>query len=721
MTSVLWIRPICAVTGGSKRLYSTNTQTIGDQIIESIKKLSAVKISQPAPNGFKDSTKASQGEPRRLVDLSDVDVKGRLDLLALDKQLSQRLELSVINPKSSEYLREVRNIGSLVLGGIVPMYLSLMSTSHGCNPEDSKSLRRIKDELSRLPVGSNNDLNLQLKGHHIVGINWLQNPYECLKSVLSCIKDIRNDPLEIPNDLTLLGPLELPKHLCFEVDCRYLYYNESEFQLPSVKQTSPELQKLLVNSSIVPKEYKDVKRALESFAMLGNAIYKSLVRRAILNRGSENYLHLYYVFTGDNYLQFLLENIPIYNGVFPKSIINSLTKVNANDLYYRQFGQYFAVIFLANPKAIQSWVDKHVGNYIDIFNNLSEQELNEFLKSFKIFLNSQLTQIDLFRLTRMDKAARNIKVTHQEVFNPEMLLEITKDYLSFVCYKFGMIENLQMFNKQKSLILSTVENPVHKQLLLSMGSYIQQHPSSEYQRFFVHFVSNIAGKPYKQFRPHNLELSKLPVGDVSIDPLITLALVNFNVSKSYFRHLSIENPLKLSDYLKKLSLIGYSYYRFIVNQQLYGSVSNETVLKLKQVFLLKVFKTYVMDNSNLLRAPPLRDNDYNRYLMARMENKYLLLKFGQVGFDQLIGAMVLLNPDKVNSWIREILVHLVNGNLVNVGTDTITIPPLPIHQTAQNQPQTTSKPLDLSYADVFVDKLDNCLQLYYRTSTTKVA
>lgn len=682
--------------------------SISTKIISSIEKLSAVDISSQMNKDhietWKEHYNSYKTPPRNL---KSVTVKNQLLLLDIDQSLASKISNG--NHKLSVYLREIETIGKQVIS-MVPLYLKLFTAD-----SNTYNFEYVEKELRALPVTSSIGIfpeNVTLKSHHLVGINWLQDPFLCMKNIVSCLYDVNDQQLAIPRNLDHLeNPLSLIDPV--KVHSRFLFYQENEFQLPSIKTNAPVIGKLLTNSSIVPKTSKGPRILLEDCRTLGNLIYKNLVKRSILFQGNENHLSLYYLFINENYLQFLLENIPIYNGLIGKKSMKDLVRYNNNDLYYRQFGQYFLTIFTLNPVQTQNWILKHVENYMNIFNNLSQEELMEFIKDFEIYLGNFTTQIDLYRLKVMDFAAMHFEVPEEGEIGssgPERdyLIELVKDYISFTSYKFGFSDNLTLMNKQKILILKTLEDPKHQPLLEALGKCLQNSPE-KCEVLFKQFVSKLT-KKYSY--PFTFERSgikaRLPTKE-KVDPLLSLALVNFNVSRSYFRRvLPKENGARLTDTLKKLSLIGYSYYRYMVRTKLQQIQDPQIRSELQRILLLKVFKTYVMEHSNLLNTTYL-DKTYTQLIKSRLVNKYLLLKFGQVGFDQLIGALAVVNPSSIDMWVSKLLTDLVKGDVVTVGSNSVNTPKFPLEKATPE----FSNSVDLNLVHVYIDKLDHSLQVYY--------
>lgn len=739
-----------------RRPYSTDI-SVSSRIIDSIKKLSVVNINQSSVNQS-DHHPANQSDHHHVhqqtnhpanhvsirspINLQHLLVRNNIKLLPLNDSIVLKLKGSSSSLTANEYFQEVTKIGHLVIN-MIPIYLRIVGSDTTTNNTTTNNtttdlIESLKSQIytfhtpnaaHHISKALHLNQSISIKCHHIIGLNWLSNPYDCITNILSCIHDSSHHPISLDdtfhetlNILTshmsqINGPNSNPPKV--ELNPKYLYYQQNDFQLPSIKDQSLLMGTVLIPSSIISNDNKPMKLKLDHYGALGNLIYKTLTKRALLTQGSINYLHLYYLFIGDNYLQFLLENIPIYNGVINKSILKKLSKSNNNDLYYRQFGQYFMTIFLKNPIEIQQWSDNHFKNYINIFNNLSEQELVDFLKLFKIFLNNQLTQIDLFRLKSMDKVikssiefdgkADNLGLNDSGLndSNSDYLVLLAKDYISYGSYKFGLVENFSQFNKQKSLILTTLNNPSYKPLLKSIGNDLQHGSNIQNEELIFQFLSKIAGRPYRPFKLSKLDLTELPKTD--LDPIMTLALVNQNVSMSFFKHLSIKHYTQLSEFLKKFSLIGYSYYRFLITDKIYGKVSSSTLSpdmtsKLQQILLLKVFKAYVMDHSNLLMGDRL-GLYYTKSMKSRIVNKYLMLRFSQVGFDQIIGALVLLNPLVVDNWINEVLIKLNTGELVKSGNVMV---PLPVENFESKVIES-----DIQNVGIYVDKFDDMLQQYY--------
>lgn len=652
------IKPLCLHTLRQLRTFQTIPSN-SDKVIETI-----IHVSKIVPGNYtKPASHPLVSYPiLHIKETKSIKFSGVLDIFEVKESLLKKL--SVFGVTNDVYIDQLLKLGSQIIR-LVPMLYRLLNNPLLDRLFDKHIMNGIENH--RIPENSARTFDSYLiKSQSIqmlIALNFIQDPKRCLNNLLASIE---SDNLYVSDISGLIGDV-LDKNY-FEpivtLDPDYMFYKGNQFTLPPLSDESILVPNLLVNSSIskfIPK-VKDHTPFLDLSSTVGNSIYKAMIRAALLDCSQAEHSSIFSVLTDENYLEFLLENIGIFDRLMKSEVIEEqLLARNSRDVYYRQFGQYITILFMNQFDNLHQWCLQLTSNYFDIYESLNPMEIRQFEKDFSIMLQKQSTWIDKQKLERM-KSILKLVTTKKHDDHNHRFQNIAKDYINFCSYKEGLRDSFSIANKHQMLVLEATNE---RELLIDFGAFLvrDNKKATEYVNKIVRKLLNkpandIRLKSITQFLPHfnnNRECSFLK--DNEQTKLFDLACINYHISKDYLRQQKLLNNdrERAIELLKHLAQIGYPFYRYCI--YLWTSKHNltdEESQLVHSILQLKIFKTYIYERMSIFE----HDTYYHKLIKHRVNNKYLQLKFGQTGFDQIIGVIALTHPEQIYNWIGKLIESL---------------------------------------------------------------
>lgn len=533
-----------------------------------------------------------------------------------------------------------------------------------------------------------------------VGSYYMDDPQSCLEAVSSCLGDIE---------------IALEPRIC-EVNEQYLYFENNEFTLPSLR--SKELVGLLKAEDTVG----------DNLSYYGIAYYRYKVRTEVYRhlKNTPVSVELASFLHSDQYLKFLMERIEIF------ALLNDdpAKYVTKNNIHKKLFGRYIAILTINQPEIIDSWINKHIEVYVDIFDNLSVQESKLVLKDLLMQLKFEYGALDnhLFQTVELFCKVEipiDLQSNLKSDIGDDELIELAYDFVSYCTGKFFI--NDKASERNKKIVLDVLRKKQEESnFLRNLGIYLwSSKPEAEDTIFKI--LSQSFKKPYVPFEANSIQLHKygikIPQPYLKLRPndsdMIRLLLVNRHVVFSYLNThdsiLTYRNILKLNDIIKNFELIGYSYYRYLLNVNLMKS--NLTYDQRKTIFpflLKKTFKSYIFDDISKL-TEAINDKSYDTNLRERInKDKYLKIKTGSTGFNQYFALLDFLHPKYPKNYVSNMLINF--GTLPNM---TIFKPNEYINRIVKSAPQC---PIELNSSAAIesndliesIDLVNKSLESYYR-------
>lgn len=630
-----------------------------DKVIETI-----VHVSKIVPGNH------TQTAPHPLVSYPILHIKPpnsikfsqSLRLFSVDESLLAKL--SVYGVTNDAYIDQLLKLGSQIIR-LVPMLYRLLN-----NPLlDRQFDKLIVTSLEKYPVPEDflrifKDLEITSYSIHMaIALNFIQDPKRCLNSLL---ESIESDNFYVSDTRGLLGDILEKNYFdpIVKLNAEYVFYKGNQFTLPPLRDESVLVPNLLVNSSVskfIPK-VRDSTALLDLLSAVGNGLYKTMIRSALLKCSQGENPGIYSLLVDEAYLQFLLENIGIFDKLIESDTLREqLLSRNSRDVYYRQFGQYVSILFMNQFEDFNQWCLQLTSNYNDIYESLNPMEIRQFQKDFSTMMQKQFNWIDKQKLERMELIIKLVKTkTHED--HDQKYRNIAKDYINFCTYKEGLKDNFSVANKHQMLVLKATEK---EEFLIDMGAFLTRDnkKATEYvnklvRRLLNKSSSDIRFLHFNDFIPsikHNKNFTFTT--DRSQSKIFDLACVNYHISRDYLRSKKLNSLQrdKATDLLKHIAQIGYLFYRYSI--YLWTTEHNltaEEAEQLQSILQLKIFKTHIYENMKIFDT----DNQYQKLIQGRATNKYLKLKFGQTGFDQITGVIALTNPEQLSNWIGALVESL---------------------------------------------------------------
>lgn len=600
-------------------------------------------------------TKFGTGKPTELV------FNGQIPLNDINNALKDKL-LNFGIPNSI-YSEQVRLLGEHTLK-FSPVLFRAVNNPEISQHHDTTYFSDVtRWELPSKVVSELESLGISAPTiEHIIGINFIQDPVTTLNSLLDSM-DSRDDKAGILGSLgDVLTPIERIKPV-IDLNPEYLYYQGNEFTLPPIRDDSPVVKNLLTPLGVMGRKNplmrnRRLKSHLELMTGYGNNLYRILVRSSILKHSNGEHAELYYLLTKEEYLQHLIEASHVFDKLLVnEQLIPAIISNNTKDLYYTQFGQYFGTLGFVDIDNVIQWTETHVKNYIDILDSMAEADINEFYKEFRIFLQMNPTCIDEFRGRKMEKELQFFFLELPKVqtsIPDEFLLKLARHCVSYHNQVAGLTDNYMTSAKMQVMILEKLEP-----YLLDLGSLLAQDEAKGV-KFIKDLVFRLLGKtPYRiaddiQDVNYRMKVKKPNwFNDDKADSFANLASVNYHTSRSYLRQFFNKKEIsKFTDLLKNLSVVGQSFWTYTVTiWMIQKGVPHEFHQQINKHLTLKSFKTEAYETFKLI---PKSNRGYKQQADKRVANRYLKLKYGQAGFQQMIGLLVVIGKqDILHHWITE--------------------------------------------------------------------
>ncbi|CAH6721371.1 hypothetical protein CLIB1444_06S00628 [[Candida] jaroonii] len=573
-----------------------------------------------------------------ILKLSRINLNGNLKPLNLvNKSISfQNHQFPTHHSKS----RELSKLGDSIIQFVSWRYESL-NYPHNKHPVDKvpKLLYgRLKKRLE--------SINTNVSSY--VGSYYVDDPQNCLDNISSLLGDIkisfRSHTAGVPS-----------------INEDYLYYDNNEFTFPSLRDK--ELAGLLKAQTILGENLSHYGTSYYRFKVISE-VYKYL-------EDSPLSLELTSFLLSDQYLKFLMERIEIF-----KLLNDDISKYAFNpDVYKKLFGRYMAILTINQPDIIDTWINNHIKIYVDIFDNLSIQECKITLKDLSMRMKFEYGSLDneLFRIVE-SFCKVSIPVDLQSNLKSDIgddeLVDLAYDFVSYCTGKYFTGDKSQISERNKKIVLDVFSKKQEEEnVLRNLGIFIT---ASKFQAETTIFsiLGQSFKRPYVAFDPTSLQLHKfgikIPQPYLKLRPndsnMIRLLLINRHIVFSFLNThdslLTYRNISKFNDIIKNFELIGYSYYRYLININLMKSNLNYDQRRMIFPFLMKkTFKSYIFDDRSQL-TQSINNKSYNTILRDRINNdKYLKIKTGSTGFNQYFALLDLLHPKYPKNYVSNLLIN----------------------------------------------------------------